>query len=278
MIDAVVSHAIAQLLGAIRSDISDEMQRRESVRAVIQHCDQINLAWPMRIEAAGIIDRRGAICAGPLFTSADFPWPREGDRWLEPVLQIHLAQLGSINRLELGTEWLQLWAWDRGAVLRLVSAEVVASADISPVPSERAENYHRRLLDIDQERESPFWLPGHAISGFDKPFLDYGAGNLSYYIEELLGDTLLDLPSPVRDAAKNLLAVIDADERKYLFQIRAFGMMNDSSSYPSEPPPVLFVLEDGTPPLRESVNGDDAVYVSYEMLLGGDVRFGILRL
>ncbi|KEZ14566.1 hypothetical protein CP98_04811 [Sphingobium yanoikuyae] len=277
VIDTGIAHGIEQLLGVIQSDSSDKIHRHETVRAIFQHCERINLAWPVLIEAQDIIDRRGAILAGPLFTSVDFPWPAEDGRWLEPVLQIHLPQLGLLKGVNLGTEWLQIWAWDRGAIVRLVPSVAVAGADITPVPSQQPKDYHRRLLDIDPARETPFWLPGHAISGFDQPFLDYGAGDLSYYVEELLGNRSLDLPSSVLDAAQKLLALIDADERRYTFQIRAFGMMNDSSPYPFSAPPVLFVLEDGTPPLRESANGDDAIYVSYEISPSDSVSFGILR-
>lgn len=89
------------------------------------------------------VDRCASMLFGPLFPSADYPWPRAGDRWLEPVLQIDLAWLGAAGGLALDAGLVQVWTRDRTALVRIVPVASVRRAALASVPPPDPSTWHR---------------------------------------------------------------------------------------------------------------------------------------
>lgn len=210
--------------------------------------------------------------AGPLFTSEAWPWPCEDGRWLEPVLQVDLATLGALGGVALGDGWLQVWATGDRAITRVVPVDQVATAPLTPLPSADPAAYHQRL--VEPADDGPGWWAGHAITGFDTPFLDYGHNELDCYVDWLLDEAPAPLPPDVEAAARRLKGAIDADRPWYELCHRAFGMVNEGDVEAGDLPPVLWVLEEGRP-LRESGNANDGAYVCYERAADGDLCFSV---
>jgi hypothetical protein len=235
------------------------------------HCRRAAPAWPVRLTRENV-DRRGAILSGPLFTSSDHPWPAASGIWLEPVLQIDLASLGVLAGQDLGEDWLQVWMGSDGGFTRILPATVLAAA-LTPVPSLDAQSYCQRLR-VNGDPARPEWLEdGRRIVGFDEPFFDYGANELLGYIEVALENENI-LPVSLGSRLRALGRAIETDPNAYRFQHRAFGAVNESDLAAISVPPVLFVFEEDEP-LRESLNGNDGVYVCYERSGTGDIAFSV---
>lgn len=269
--DRRVGEAISRLLVSVFGGGLPPPESGSALAALATHCDQASLAWPVRLTTMDSdVYRRGAVLAGPLFTSAAYPWPRHNGLWLEPVLQVNLAALGNLRGLSLGEGWLQVWMSPVGAVTRIVPASDVEDAPLIAVPSDRPEDYHQRLVEPGDHGLG--WLPGCAIIGFEAPFVDYGHNELLWHVERVLEEEAA--PPAVLDAVRALQAAIDADEDWVRLGHRAFGMINESELEACTAPPVLFVLEEGLP-LRISGHSDDGAYVCYERGADGTVTFSV---
>lgn len=269
--DRRVGEAISRLLASVFDDGLPLPESGSALAELATHCDRASLAWPVRLTPMNSdVYRRGGVLAGPLFTSAAYPWPSHDGRWLEPVLQVNLAMLGKLRGLSLGEGWLQVWMSCFGDVTRIVPASEVEDAPMAAVPSHRPEDYQQRLVEPGDDGLG--WLPGCAIIGFEAPFVDYGHNELLWHVERVLGE---EVAAPVvLDAVRALQAALDADEDWLRLGHRAFGMINESEFDPCTAPPVLFVLEEGFP-LRISGNGTDGAYVCYERGTDAAVTFGV---
>lgn len=269
--DRRVGEAISRLLVSVFGGGLPPPESGSALAALATHCDRASLAWPVRLTTMDSdVYRRGAVLAGPLFTSAAYPWPRYNGLWLEPVLQVNLAALGNLRGLSLGEGWLQVWMSPVGDVTRIVPASEVEDAPLIAVPSDRLEDYHQRLVEPGDHGLG--WLPGCAITGFEAPFVDYGHNELLGHVDRVLEEEAA--PPAVLDAVRALQAAIDADEDWVRLGHRAFGMVNESEFEACTAPPVLFVLEEGLP-LRMSGNGDDGAYVCYAFAEDGEPSFSI---
>lgn len=270
--DRRVGEALGRVVVSVSNDCAQPPESESPLAALLMHCERTSLAWPVRLTTMDSdVYRRGGVLAGPLFTSAAYPWPDRDERWLEPVLQVDLAVLGNLRCLSLGEGWLQVWMSPFGGVTRIVPASEIADAPLAALPSTRVEDYHQRLVECGDG--SVGWLPGCAIVGIEAPFVDYGHNELLHYVDQLLEDEQVTPPAII-DSMRALKAAIDADEDWLRLGHRAFGMINESELEAYALPPVLFVLEEGAP-LRSSGNGTDGVYVCYEREADGAVTFSV---
>ncbi len=260
---------IDNLLGCI-AVLDPHLSAMPAIANLATHCQRAAPAWPLLLKAGEEVDRRGAIFSGPLFTSAEHPWPFHDGLWLEPVLQVELSWLGRLRGVPLGEGWLQLWMEEDSALTRIVPVADIP-APLAPVPSLDAQAYVRRLR-VTWEPGRPGWLEdGRCIIGFDEPFFDYGTNELLGYIEAALEEAL---PEPLQRHLRELGEAIEADPDAYRCQHRAFGAVNESDLEAITVPPVLFALEEDEP-LRESPNANDGVYLCYEQDAAGDVAFSV---
>lgn len=56
-----------------------------------------------------LVDRMQPMLIGPLFTSKKYPWPRDGEKYREPVAQFDLEWAGQLAGVDLGAGIIQLW-------------------------------------------------------------------------------------------------------------------------------------------------------------------------
>jgi hypothetical protein len=240
---------------------------------MVAHCERASLAWPVHLTPMTMDEyRRGAVLAGPLFTSIDYPWPEQDGLWLEPLLQIDLAVLSKLRGLSLGSGWLQVWMAASGGTTRIVPAEEVEMGPFYPLPSQHAADYYEVLIDPCEG--APGWLPGRAINGFEAPYVDYGHNELLTYADWMI-DEAPSMPPMVRNAAMALQSAIHDDKDWVLGSHRAFGMVNESNVEACGLPFVLFVIEPDPPLITDSSNGNDALYVCYEHADNGGVAFSL---
>ncbi|MDE0948115.1 MAG: hypothetical protein OSA39_14925 [Sphingobium sp.] len=210
-----------------------------AIAAVQAHVARIALAFPLCLAGPDAdVDRCASMLSGPLFTSADYPWPCAGSRWLEPVVQIDLAWLGAVGGLVLEAGLVQVWTHDRAAQVRIIPGAAVHPDALVPVPPPDPSAWHRRTRAVGEDPRS--WLAdGRAIIGADAPFLDCDPDGLDY----LLGEALAD------DPAAPLRALLDHARAWAALQVprfvhRAFGMASGAVDTTALPPVLLTIEED----------------------------------
>jgi len=222
------------------SRLADIRNSSPALAAVQAHLACAAMAWPLRLGAPDpLVDRCAGLLSGPSFASVAHPWPQEGGRWLEPVVQVDMAWLGAVGGQALGAGLAQLWTSDRAAVVRVISTSDVAPALLEPPPSLRAADYHRRTrMDTDDGALS--WLTqGRAITGVEAPFLDCDPGQLDYLLGEALAQRPVAAVAALLEAARAEIA--DVEPR---FVHRAFGMASGVQGGATLPRVVLTIEED----------------------------------
>lgn len=215
------------------------------------HLDRVTTAWPLIVDySPGACDRRGDLLSGPLFTSADYPWPRSGDQWCEPILQINLAHWGERAQRDVGRGLLQLWEpWTDGQI-RIIP-ESALSAPMSDIPSVRAADYPCVLSDDDDDSDQPKWLecPGRIV-GFGEPFLDAAGWHLLSNIHSVFEDEESEYSPALKTQLCDIAERIgDPDPEN---RHRAFGMCGGNILETSE--------SDDLPPILLTIENDGRVY------------------
>jgi hypothetical protein len=123
-------------------------------------CGEFRWAWPLRLResASHRVDRCRPLLGGPLFTSADYPWPIHGGRALEPIAQIDLATVGAIGAVDLGSGLLQLWMGDTDGVLRVIPENAATHSELTAIPADLdALGYDERYNDPVRANTVPVW-------------------------------------------------------------------------------------------------------------------------
>jgi hypothetical protein len=163
--------------------------------------------------------------AGPLFSCAKFPWPREDSKPMLPVTQVDLRLLSKLRGLPLGDGLLQVFLgpsmsnWE----VRVVPREVVDSAKLSkPPPIRGSDEYFvpTRWAEVDGEFD--------AIASFSGPKI-----SSNVQLEEPKR-----LPQELRKTVQDVNAINGND-----FGLHMFGSFYPSQYSPSERPPCLMLLD-----------------------------------
>ena len=270
-----VEEAVHDVIAMLRETIATHRSPTADHVGLLSLLEAASPAWPAVLKPKRhATDRRSALLSAPLFTSDAHPWPRDRTKHFEPVLQVSLAALGALRQEPLGAGWLQVWMADDGGLIRVVPEDAMKGEPLAPIPSGSAQDYHERLR-FGCGRQVPAWLDeGHSIAGFGDPFFDYPGNELIGAIETIR-ETLQ--PSSHLDQTLSALQTRLEEPTEGMpsrFVHRAFGSVNESDMSAAAVPPVLFVLEEGEP-LRESANGDDGVYVCYELDRGDGPSFSL---
>jgi hypothetical protein len=246
--DAEASVIVARTLAAIDRAYPSGVTRSCSVAELAGHIDRIAGAWPLRVDyRSGPADRRGDLLSGPLYTSERHPWPHDGERWCEPIVQLDLTRWGAVGGRDVGQGLLQLWdPHDCGLVRVIPPGDLTDSP--TPPPSEIAEDYAYALGDVGSETGRPAWLdrPGRII-GFGTPRLDWQPWHLLRCMEAITDADFDDSPDEAPAFRAELRAIADdfgnpeIDDRH-----RAFGMCAGNVFLTSAQqflPPVLMTIE-----------------------------------
>jgi hypothetical protein len=228
-----------------------DVARPSPIVELAGHLDRVTTAWPLIVDyTPGDCDRRGDLLSGPLFTSSDYPWPRCGDQWCEPILQIDLARWGERAQRDVGRGLLQLWEPQTYGKIRVIP-ESALNAPITGIPSERGTDYRSIVSDDDFDSDRPKWLecPGR-ITGFGEPFLDAAGWHLWRNIQYVIDDEEGMYPPALINRLCSIVESIefpDPEDRH-----RAFGMCGGNISQTSE--------ADNLPPVLLTIETDDRIY------------------
>lgn len=81
--------------------------------------------------------------SGPLYTSAEFPWPEVSGLLREPVAQFYLQDVGAMIGTDLGEGLLQLWVGPGHAdhLIRTIPTNLVDPSLVTPVPQRISNEY-----------------------------------------------------------------------------------------------------------------------------------------
>lgn len=220
--------------------ISSIIDRSPAVIELQAHLSAIAMAWPLQLSTPNPgVDRCGSLLSGPLFISANHPWPQTDGRWLEPVVQVDLAWLGAVGDQSLGEGLAQVWTSARTAMVRIIPVHDVCSTALLPPPSVEMGDYHRRTRAVSDSL-LPQWLnEGRAIIGVGTPFLDCDPNGLDYLIGEVLAES--HVPS-IRMVLERARAHFIEVEPKFVH--RAFGMASGLPGSSTLPPVLLTIEED----------------------------------
>lgn len=239
---------VARVRDAIDDAYPAGGKRPTLVDELAGHVERATKAWPLLVDyGSGEVDRRGDLLSGPLYTSGRYPWPRDGGRWREPVLQLDLERWGARGGRDVGRGLLQLWEPRTSGLIRVIPPEALADPP-SLIPSERGGDYSSVFGHNDPETGRPEWLdrPGR-ITGFGSPFFDAAPWHLFRNIRIIADPEYNDDAVEPAALIERLRAVLDdIGEPEYDARHRAFGMCGGNVFVTAEDlylPPVLLTIE-----------------------------------
>ena len=207
-------------------DASRELAKRVSLDApsateLIQALESFCWAHPISTEKKSITEqsRVMGMFYGPLFTSEQYPWPLQGERFFEPVVQFDLDNVGKLEGRNLGSGLLQLWmgsGYDEH-VIRLIPIEHVCTSQLTPPPAIVTGEYFEEIVTSSDPDawEGDLWrgpfcsgawpLSDHAdlITGTSKKILNW-CTSIEHY---RFGSDEVSDPS-LRQDLENFLAII----------------------------------------------------------------------
>lgn len=193
----------------------------------LKDVERIALCWSIKTEKtlSSLADRTRSMLAGPLFSCAKFPWPRENRKPMLPVTQVDLRLASKLRGLPLGDGLLQVFLgpsmsnWE----VRVVPRDVVDLAKLSKVPPIRASDEYfvpTQWSEPDGEFD--------AISGFSGPKI-----SSNVQLEEPKR-----LPQELRKTIQDVNAIKGND-----FGFHMFGTFYPNQYGPSERPPCLMLMD-----------------------------------
>jgi hypothetical protein len=128
----------------------DELENEFDLYPLKNGIMSVSWCYPIITKTRSIekIDRTKSLIAGPLYTSAKYPWPKYDGILREPVMQIYLETVYACTNIDCGDGLLQLWVgpyFDDGngqdSLIRIIPSADVLNSELSPIPSEISENY-----------------------------------------------------------------------------------------------------------------------------------------
>ncbi len=205
-------------------------------------------AYPIKTRTARTakVDRTRPMLIGPLFTSADHPWPQHEGKFREPLCQFDLEEVGALQGVDLGSGMLQLWLGPEfdDYHIRIVPKSAVTRANLTPLPPEICPSYFEGTAFFAADWDS--WLNHEdggdttLIAGTKKKILTWPS-----YLDDALCDLLYNIDEahkpPVEDFLKCLGFRAPRTAPHY------FGNFNAIQYNVEEMPPCLLSLESNGP-------------------------------
>lgn len=136
--DIVAGAAVIKYAQGLASKIAGVMTRfREGdiewdeLESLRDTFSEFRWAYPIKLKQmqAEKCDRTRGMISGPLFTSARFPWPEFNERFMEPIAQFYLDEVGTLDQADLGEGLLQLWV---GPGIEDYLIRIIPRSEISP--------------------------------------------------------------------------------------------------------------------------------------------------
>jgi hypothetical protein len=216
-------------------------------------CEMLNcFAWAYPVNSKSVetskIDRLSPMLIGPLFTSDRHPWPMQGGRYLEPLIQFDLEWIGEKAQVNLGKGILQLWLDSlselEGHHYRIIPKEDFDKDFVSSMPSDINRHYFEDSL---------------YFAGYEDSWLDEEGPAVSVVMTEI-GEPIMTWHRSLRDSLEDL-AYNMADDyappiSEYLEILPAdsptptphfFGISDPVQYDPAEMPPCLLALDSQGP-------------------------------
>ncbi len=122
----------------------------EDIDLLLDFADSMSWCFPVetRICNSKALDRSTALMAGLLFTSLQYPWPKYGGRYKEPLFQLVLEDVSRVTGIDYGAGLLQLWVGpdcyegESGSDhFRLIPTADVSLDQIAAIPHEISNDY-----------------------------------------------------------------------------------------------------------------------------------------
>lgn len=146
-------------------------EMEEWLRKSLLLMDKYCAAWPVSTVRVPLekLDRRKGMLAGPLFTSASFPWPTLMGKKQQPVCQVDLRDATRISGWPFGDGLLQVWGSYGDSLIRVIPRAEVESDLLTPLLP--LDHYR----DIDPWPIEITWIKGEPVTqivGYEQPFFD----------------------------------------------------------------------------------------------------------
>lgn len=137
------------------------------------------------------LDRCSSMISGPLYTSANFPWPDQSRGHVEPLFQIDLEWAGQTGGIDVGDGLVQVWMDNSESKVRHIPRSEVDRDRLTPVPDNLALNIEHNIYSYEAARlqEAVWETSGHQVIGIGAPVLSF-----HQMIDRLLNDGLADVP------------------------------------------------------------------------------------
>jgi len=150
--DEVAGEAVIIYAKSLSSKIAGVMTRfREGdiewdeLESLTDTFSQFRWAYPIKLKAMhpDKCNRTQGMISGPLFTSDQFPWPEIGGRFMEPIAQFYLDELGKLDHANLGEGLLQLWVGPgiEDYLIRVIPRSAISAEALIAPPAKIKNDY-----------------------------------------------------------------------------------------------------------------------------------------